>query len=117
MWPASGGNNYPGQPSRGSYPTGNPVAAASATSGSASASANQVSQFQPYNNTAQATQAPFFNNQQQWNNSQQSWNAWQQQQQQQVNPQQQQQASATKPCDTYQRTYDYVQQCQNWTAQ
>lgn len=24
---------------------------------------------------------------------------------------------ATKPSETYQRTFDYVQQCQNWTSQ
>jgi hypothetical protein len=51
----------------------------------------------------------------------------QQQQQQQQQPQQQllKQASSTAgaaatPCDnnaTYQRTFDYVQQCQSWTAQ
>jgi hypothetical protein len=26
-------------------------------------------------------------------------------------------AAVPKRCDAYQRTFDYVQQCQNWTAQ
>ena len=61
-------------------------------------------------------------NQQQW---QQGWNnsgAWSSatgqqvpgQQSQQPAPQQTQQ-NQQKGCDNYQRTFDYVQQCQNWT--
>ena len=62
-------------------------------------------------------------NQQQW---QQGWNnsgAWSSATGQQVPgaPQQQSQQSQQtqqnqqKGCDNYQRTFDYVQQCQNWT--
>ena len=53
--------------------------------------------------------------QQSWNNSG-AWpnpgGAGQPQQTQQQQPQQQNQQ---KGCDNYQRTFDYVQQCQNWT--
>lgn len=54
--------------------------------------------------------------QQSWNNS----GAWPNpggagQPQQQTQQQQPQQQNQQKGCDNYQRTFDYVQQCQNWT--
>ena len=98
---------------------------------------NASAQYGP-NNTPVNSSIP------QWNP--QAWNSWQQQQQQQQAPlpQQQQQppmvqqpqqatnmngvvasaagpgaaATAVKRCDdSYQRTFDYVQQCQNWATQ
>ena len=99
---------------------------------------NASAQYGP-NNTPVNSSIP------QWNP--QAWNSWQQQQQQQQQaplPQQQQQppmvqqpqqatnmngvvasaagpgaaATAVKRCDdSYQRTFDYVQQCQNWATQ
>ena len=50
--------------------------------------------------------------QQSWNNSGAWPNPGGGQPQQQQQPQQQNQQ---KGCDNYQRTFDYVQQCQNWT--
>lgn len=58
--------------------------------------------------------------------SAQNWNSWQPQGQgmiQQPVPQPMplnvanNSANVAKPCDTFQRTFDYVQQCQGWNGQ